>query len=75
MLQPIKNHSSGERKCDKQYSRKDHLKGHQILCNGDSKFNQSKINNIVNPESNTEYVDFCNEEISQIPIVTTLRGI
>ena len=62
MVQPIKNHCSGEQKCDKQYSREDHLKRHQILCNGGSKFNQSKINTIVNSESNIEYVDFCNEE-------------
>ena len=49
-------------KCGKQYSRENHLKRHQILCNGDSKINQSKNNDVVNSESNIEYVDFSNEE-------------
>lgn len=35
---------------------------HQILCNDDSKINQSKNNDVVNSELNIEYVDFCNEE-------------
>ena len=33
--------------CGKQYSGEDHLKRHQILCNGDSKINQSKNNDVV----------------------------